>query len=68
MKTKTGNFYLETGEMQLTISMTASNCILFSVHGEDKDFEDEWEYNCASIVLNKIQAWKLMKELEKMIV
>ena len=68
MKTKTGNFYLETGEMQLTISRTASNCILFSVHGEDKDFEDEWEYNCASIVLNVAQAKELITELEKMIV
>ena len=68
MKTKTGNFYLETGEMQLTISRTASNCILFSVHGEDKDFEDEWEYNCASIVLNVAQAKELINELQNLIV
>ena len=68
MKTKTGDFYLETGEMQLTISRIASSCILFSVHGEDKDFDDEWEYNCASIVLNVAQAKELITELEKMIV
>ena len=68
MKTKTGDFYLETGEMQLTIGRTASTCILFSVHGEDKDFEDEWEYNCASIVLNVAQAKELINELQNMIV
>ena len=68
MKTKTGNFYLETGEMQLTISRTASTCILFSVHGEDKDFEDEWEYNCASIVLNELQIRELINEIQDMVV
>ena len=68
MKTKTGNFYLETGEMQLTVTRTASTCILFSVHGEDKDLDDEWEYNCASIVLNVAQAKELINELQNMIV
>ena len=68
MKAKTGTFYLETGEMHLTISRTASNCILLSVHGEDKDFNDEWEYNCASIVLNVAQVKELINELQDMIV
>ena len=68
MKTKTGTFYLETGEMQLTVTRTASTCILFSVHGEEKGYEDEWEYNRASIVLNVAQAKELINELQNMIV
>ena len=68
MKTKTGDFYLETGEMQLTVTRIANTCILFSVHGEDKDYEDEWEYNCASIVLNVAQAKELINELQDIIV
>ena len=65
MKTKTGNFYLETGEMQLTTERTESNSILLSVHGEE---DGEWEYKCSSIVLNVAQVKELIGELQNMIV
>ena len=68
MKTKTGNFYLETGEMQLTLGRTVRKGILLSVHGEEKDLDEEWEYNCASIVLNVAHVRELIGELQNMIV
>ena len=68
MKTKTGKFYLETGEMQLTLDRTVRKGILLSVHGEEEDLDEEWEYNCASIVLNKLQIRELINELQNMIV
>ena len=68
MKTKTGSFYLETGEMQLTLGRTVRKGILLSVHGEEEDLDDEWEYNCASIVLNVAQVRELINELQNMIV
>lgn len=68
MKTKTGAFYLETGEMQLTIGRTVRKGILLSIHGEEEDLDEEWEYNCASIVLNIAQVRELIGELQNMIV
>ena len=68
MKTKTGAFYLETGEMQLTLGRTVGKGILLSVHGEEEDLDEEWEYNCASIVLNVAQVRELINELQNMIV
>ena len=68
MKTKTGTFYLETGEMQLTLGKTVRNGVLLSVHGEEEDLDEEWEYNCASIVLNVAQVKGLINELKNMIV
>ena len=64
MKTKIGNFYLETGEMQLTTERTESNSILLSVHGEE---DGEWEYKCSAIVLNVAQVKDLINELQNMI-
>ena len=66
MKTKTGKFYLETGEMQLTLDRTVRKGILLSVHGEEEDLDGEWEYSCAAIVLNVAQVRELITELEKM--
>lgn len=68
MKTKTGNFYLETGEMQLTLDRTVRKGILLSIHGDEEDLDGEWEYNYASIVLNVAQVKELITELQKMIV
>ena len=68
MKSKTGSFYLETGEMQLTLGRTVRKGILLSVHGEEEDLDEEWEYNCASIVLNVAQVRELINELQNMIV
>ena len=68
MKPKTGSFYLETGEMQLTIGRTVRKGILLSIHGEEEDLDEEWEYNCASIVLNIAQVRELIGELQNMIV
>ena len=68
MKTKTGNFYLETGEMQLTLARTVREGILLSVHGEEEYLDGDTEYSCTSIVLNVAQAKELITELEKMIV
>ena len=67
MKTKTGSFYLETGEMQLTIGRTVRKGILLSIHGEEEDLDEEWEYNCASIVLNVAQVRELINEIQNMI-
>ena len=68
MKAKTGAFYLETGEMQLTLGKTVRKGILLSVHGEEEDLDEELEYNCASIVLNVLQIKELISELQKMTV
>ena len=68
MKTKTENFYIETGEMQLTASLLSTKSILIQIHGEEEDLDGEWEYNCASIVLNKAQVRELINELQKMTV
>ena len=68
MKSKTGSFYLETGEMQLTLGRTVRKGILLSIHGEEEDLDEEWEYNYASIVLNKLQIRELINELQNMIV
>ena len=68
MKTKTGSFYLETGEMQLTLGRTVRKGILLSVHGEEEDLDEETEYSYASIVLNVSQIKELINELQNMIV
>ena len=68
MKTKTGNFYIETGEMQLTLGKTVRKGILLSVHGEEEDLDGETEYSYASIVLNVSQIKELINELQNMIV
>ena len=68
MKAKTGAFYLETGEMQLTLGKTVRKGILLSVHGEEEDLDGEWEYSYASIVLNVAQVKELINELQNMIV
>lgn len=68
MKTKTGNFYIETGEMQLTLGKTVRKGILLSVHGEEEDLDGETEYSYASIVLNVAQVKELINELQNMIV
>lgn len=68
MKTKTGNFYLETGEMQLTLGRTVRKGILLSSTERKKIWMKNGNINHASIVLNELQIRELISELQNMIV
>ena len=64
MKTKSGAFYLETGDTQLQTFKTKYNDIIIRVADYDKE---EDENIVLGIVLNVSQVKELISELQKMI-